>query len=312
MRGRVRLIVEPDDGIGPVLAEVEKARATIDTTIFRFDLPAVEMALRAAVGRGVNVRALVAHTNSGGEKLLRKLELRFLDHGITLARSGDDLVRYHGKLLVVDRATLCVMLFNYTRLDTVRSRSFAAITRDPRVVAEALKLFEADMTRQPYAPALDTFVVSPENSRPVLADFVTGARRQLLVYDPKLSDRMMIRLLEDRARNNVEIRVLGKAGKHAKAIAASKLPGLRLHARVIVRDGRLAFLGSQSLRQLELDARREVGVILDDRACVRKLVAVFESDWERAAGGASQKLDEGEDRDDAEDESEEEEVRLKA
>jgi phosphatidylserine/phosphatidylglycerophosphate/cardiolipin synthase-like enzyme len=286
MSGRVKLIVEPDDGIDPLLAEMKKARATLDTTIFRFDLADVETALRAAVGRGVNVRALVAHTNRGGEKLLRKLELRFLEHGITLARSGDDLVRYHGKMLVADRAALCLMLFNYTRLDAVRSRSFAVVTTDPGTVAEALRLFEADMTRQPYAPELDTFVVSPENARPVLADFIRGAQRQLLVYDPRLSDRMMIRLLEERAKNGVQIRVLGKIGKRARDISAAKLPGLRLHARVIIRDGCLAFLGSQSLRQLELDARREVGIIVDDEAVVRKLTRIFESDWRTSGGRA--------------------------
>ena len=39
---------------------------------------------------------------------------------------------------------------------------------------------------------------------------------------------------------------------------------MRLHTRSIVRDGRYAFIGSQSLRQLELDARREVGIIFRD------------------------------------------------
>ncbi len=281
----MKLLVEPDAGIGPLVAELKKARFTIDTTIFRFDLAEIEQALQAAVTRGVKVRALVAHTNSGGEKLLRKLELRFLDHGITLARSDDDLVRYHGKMLVIDRAVLVLMLFNYTRLDTARSRSFAVTTRNPRLVAEALKLFEADMARQPYAPALDAFVVSPENSRPVLADFIKGARQTLLVYDPKLTDRMMIRLLEERAKKGVEVRIIGKVGKRATILGAEKLPGMRLHARVIIRDGRRAFLGSQSLRQLELDARREIGIVVDDAAVLRDLASVFESDWTSASAG---------------------------
>ena len=37
------------------------------------------------------------------------------------------------------------------------------------------------------------------------------------------------------------------------------LRGLRLHVRAIVRDRKAAFVGSQSLRKLELDKRREVG-----------------------------------------------------
>ncbi|MGE5357444.1 MAG: phospholipase D-like domain-containing protein [Bacteroidales bacterium] len=276
----MKLLVEPDDGIGPILAELKRAKSSIDTTIFRFDLAEVEKSLQSAVERGVKVRALIAHTNRGGEKLLRKLELRFLEHGITLARSDDDLVRYHGKMVVVDRASLTVMLFNYTRLDTARSRSFAVTTRNRRLVAEALKLFEADMARQPYVPGLGAFVVSPENSRTVLADFIKGARRELLIYDPKVSDRTMVKLLRERAKKGVSIRVLGKLGERAAGLTAEKLPALRLHARVIIRDGRRAFLGSQSLRELELDARREVGIIVDDPGVVKKLVTVFESDWE--------------------------------
>ncbi len=284
----MKLLVEPDAGIGPLLAEIKRAQYTIDTTIFRFDLGEIEKALQAAVARGVKVRALVAHTNSDGEKLLRKLELRFLEHGITLARSDDDLVRYHGKMLIIDRAVFVLMAFNYTRLDAARSRSFAIATRDARLVAEASKLFEADMTRQPYAPDLDTFVVSPENARPVLADFIKGARQQLLIYDPKLSDRMMIRLLQERVKKGVEIRVIGKVGKRAGGVIVEKPPALRLHARAIIRDGRSVFLGSQSLRPLELDARREVGVIVDDPPVVKGLVSVFESDWAATKTGKQQ------------------------
>ena len=62
-----------------------------------------------------------------------------------------------------------------------------------------------------------------------------------------------------------------------------KLPDLRLHARAIIRDGAQAFIGSQSLRKLELDARREVGVIVHDSRIARRMRAVFEADWAEAA-----------------------------
>jgi hypothetical protein len=57
------------------------------------------------------------------------------------------------------------------------------------------------------------------------------------------------------------------------------LRGLRLHVRAIVRDRRAAFVGSQSLRKLELDERREVGLITKDRRAVAKIASVFETDW---------------------------------
>jgi hypothetical protein len=47
------------------------------------------------VRRGVFVHALIAHTNRSGKKDLRKLEMRLLPKGMTIARTSNDLVRYH-------------------------------------------------------------------------------------------------------------------------------------------------------------------------------------------------------------------------
>ena len=127
---------------------------------------------------------------------------------------------------------------------------------------EACALFEADSTRQAYSPAHDELVVSPEISREILTAFIKKAKKELLIYDAKVSDRLILRLLAERAKAGVEIRMFGKLGKGASGIEARKLPDLRLHVRAIIRDGAAAFIGSQSLRKLELDGRREIGVIV--------------------------------------------------
>src|SRR5690349_13738135 len=119
----MKLLTQPEDGLAPLLRAVSKATKSIDIVIFRFDLKPLEEALEAAVKRNVAVRALVAHTNTGGEKGLRALELRLLKAGVTVARTNNDLVRYHGKLLVIDKAKLFVLGFNYTAVD-LASRSF--------------------------------------------------------------------------------------------------------------------------------------------------------------------------------------------
>ena len=149
-----------------VLNAIKAAKTSIDTTIFRFDRAEIEKALEAAVGRGIKVRTLIAHTNRGGDKLLRKLELRLLGAGVTVARSGEDLARYHAKFMVVDDRTLIVMLFNFTALDA-KSRSFGVITSKRGPVLEASRLFEADATRQVCDPVPEVLVVSPENARSV-------------------------------------------------------------------------------------------------------------------------------------------------
>ena len=277
----MKLIIQPQDGLAPVLKAVRKARKTVDIVIFRFDRTELEEALEAAVARGIVVRALIAHTNRGGETKLRKLEMRLLKAGVLVARTADDLPRYHGKMMISDNV-LYVFGFNYTKLDIEKSRSFGLVTRDKKLVKEALSLYEADTTRKPYVPGHDRLVVSPETSRARLAAFIKAAKKQLLIYDAKVSDNGIQKLLMDRAKAGVEIRVLGKLEKSFDGAEARK-PPLRLHVRAMVRDGKAAFIGSQSLRKLELDKRREVGVVIANTTIAKKMQAVFEADWKAAA-----------------------------
>jgi hypothetical protein len=185
----VKLIIQPDDGVAPLISAIKNAKESISLAIFRFDHRELDKALKAAVDRGVKVNALVASVNHGGEKNLRRLEMRFLDAGITVTRSASELIRYHDKLIVVDQKTLYVLSFNFTHLDIDHSRGFGLATNNKKWVVEGVNLLEADSKRIPYSCALDTFVVSPANARKSLGNFLKRAHKQLLIYDPKISDK---------------------------------------------------------------------------------------------------------------------------
>jgi phosphatidylserine/phosphatidylglycerophosphate/cardiolipin synthase-like enzyme len=278
----VKLIIQPDAGVVPIVQALRRARKTISICIFRFDRLEIEKALGAAVGRGVRVKALIANTNRGGEARLRKLEQRLLAHGVTVARTADDLLRYHGKFLVADDV-LHVFGFNFTKLDMDKSRSFGISTRDKRTVQEALKLFNADMTRQPYSATRSNLVISPENSRQMLSTFLKGAKKELAIYDAKIQDPAMIRILKERAAKGVRVRVIGDLKGPDGEVDVRPLKSVRLHVRAIIRDGTRAFVGSQSLRKEELESRREVGLLINNPTVTRKLMQVFEADWTESA-----------------------------
>ena len=288
----MKLIVQPEAGVVPVLQAIHRAKSTIDVAIFRMDRKEIERALGEAAQRGVRVRALIAHTNRGGEPSLRKLEQRLLAAGVMVVRTADDLLRYHGKFMVADEM-LHLFGFNFTRLD-IKSRSFAIATRDRRTVKEASILFETDCTRQVYAPSRSNLVVSPETARTMLARFLRDARRTLAIYDLKIQDRDMLQLLEARAKKGVQVRVLGGMKGGSESLEVRALKGRRLHVRAIIRDGTRAFVGSQSLRTPELDLRREVGLLISNPSVTRKLMQVFEEDW--AASAKEEKKEEEEEK----------------
>jgi hypothetical protein len=273
-------LIQPHDGIAPLLSAIKSAKKSIDILIFRMDWKELENALKSASSQGLAVRALIAHTNRGGESKLRAMETRFLEAGITVGRTADDLIRYHGKMMIIDRRTLYVLSFNFVHMDIDHSRGFGIVTKSSKIVQEAVKLFEADLNRKTYKAGFDGFVVSPANARKQLSAFIKQARKQLLIYDPKIADKEILRLLEDHAKAGLEIKIIGSVSARSANLRVTPLTSMRLHTRTIIRDGRQAFVGSQSLRQPELDQRREIGVIVREPKVVNALLATFEKDWE--------------------------------
>ena len=278
----VKLLVQPGDSVTALVRAIHGAKSSVEILIFRFDRGEMERALVRAAERGVFVHALIAYTNRGGEKHLRDLEMRLLAAGVTVARTDDDLSRYHGKMMIIDRRELYLLGFNYTYLDMEHSRSFGIIVKNRKVVQEAGKLFDADTKRQTYSPGLPAFVVSPVNARKQLTKFIKNAKKRLLIYDPKISDPDMMRLLDERAAAGVEVRFIGCLARSRAKFAVREMSRLRLHTRTMIRDRDYVFLGSQSLRAAELDQRREIGLIFRDPPVAARLQKMFDADWEEA------------------------------
>jgi phosphatidylserine/phosphatidylglycerophosphate/cardiolipin synthase-like enzyme len=285
----MNLVVLPVDGLARVVRALRKAKQSVCVTIFRCDLPEFEKALGAAVARGVSVRALIAENNRSGEKALRKLEQRLLDAGVTVSRTADDLVRYHDKMLVIDERVLFVFGFNFTRQDLSKRRSMAIVTRKRKLVTEALNLFEADATRQAFTSAAPDLVISPVNARARLEKLIKSARKSLRIYDPQAIDNPMLRLLRKKAEDGVDVRIIGKAGKGGSELRVEKLPELEVHLRAILRDDLELFIGSQGLRTIELDRRRELGIILRDRSAIKRFRNVFDDDWATTDAGRDER-----------------------
>jgi cardiolipin synthase A/B len=56
-------------------------------------------------------------------------------------------------------------------------------------------------------------------------------------------------------------------------------PQLYMHAKIIIVDGRTAFVGSENISTQSLDQNRELGIIISDSSVLNKLQTTFQSDW---------------------------------
>jgi len=183
-------------------------------------------------------------------------------------------------VFVIDMLNDC---FGHAELERMRAALCSSINR-LTALARA-KGFPVVWVRQEFEPDADGFVVSPENAREQLATFIKRAKKSLVIWDPKLADPQMLRLLTQRAKMGVDIRVIGKVAKRAPSTLRAQKSPIRLHVRAAVRDCSEAFVGSQSLRSLELDGRREVGILTKDPKVVKAIADLFEGDWAKTDMG---------------------------
>ena len=99
----------------------------------------------------------------------------------------------------------------------------------------------------------------------------------------------MLRLLKKKADSGVDVRIIGKVGRAGSGLRVEKLPELDVHLRAILRDDSELFIGSQGLRTLELDRRRELGIILRDRVAIKRFRDVFDEDWATTDAGRDER-----------------------
>jgi hypothetical protein len=97
-------------------------------------------------------------------------------------------------------------------------------------------------------------------------------------------------------------RIIGTLGAAKNGLTSERYPGKRLHVRAIVRDGKRAFVGSQSLQARARETPKWASSLTMRRWC--GIQQVFEQDWALtpAAKKEAEEKKEGE-QDKAKDES---------
>lgn len=290
--GVIGLIVEPDDGRRPVLAEIEAARSTIDLMVYLLtDEPIVD-ALIDAEERGVAVRVILDQFPYGGFGNPEEVAAEMRAAGVEVRWGPSRFTFSHVKTLIVDRSVALIMNLNLTRSSFERNREFAVVTTRPNDVETAQALFEADWSGrdEPFAA---TLVVSPSNSRVELLGLIDSARVSLDIYLEVIRDQEIVEHLMAAAGRGVLVRVILSPDEQPAAIRIEaelvgggievrRLTAPYVHAKAVIVDSVRAFVGSQNFTATSLDENREIGLIYDDRVALARLLATFEMDFTAA------------------------------
>lgn len=287
---KVSLIVQPGDSFFPIVNAIDKAQTSINITVFRMDDPIIKEAMVDAVRRGVRVRALIATSARGWGEANKKLLKDARKAGIEIKEPAGDSkkTRFHYKIMMVDGRQSLVFTFNPTRENLHYTRDFGVIVYDDATTTELNRLFDADWNDAVFTPKkASNLFVSPYTSRAGMEALLSSATKSIHLWDAKVEDPAIRKILRDKVAAGLEVRVLGDAkspfGTGEAEPSFKAITRFKLHAKCVIVDGERAALGSMNLRTQSFDRRREVAIVVTDDAVVKKLSDIFSSDWDQKA-----------------------------
>ena len=296
-----RLLVMPDDGSAAVVELIDQAREQLLIKQFKLQSEAVEQALLRAHQRGVRVRVMLNPHTSGGDRWNDEAFALLQGWGIAVAWTSEAFPVTHEKSMVIDGQAALIATFNFADKYFRETRDYGVISHDPAVIEQVSAGFEADWQRAFFDPRLDVGLVwSSFHSRGQMARVIESAEQTLWIQHPKFVDAVILERIVAARERGVKVRVLC-GGKHGISdwdifdtfsslrvmerfgVKIRRQKQLKLHAKLILVDGRAALTGSMNIDRSAFDLRRELGIEVDAPEVVERLRRIFEADW-KAAG----------------------------
>lgn len=299
-----RLIVLPDDTAQPLIDAINSAKRSLNVRMFLFTDETLLNAVIAAKQRGVNVRVMLNPARRSGESENDASRQKLADAGIDVRDSHPKFDLTHQKSMVVDDEIGYVESLNWEPRDLTETRDYAVTTTNALEVQQMIECFDADWNQKDFAPHPDSRLIwCPDNGRQRIADFIDRAEHTLYLQNERYQDAVIIEHLVRAVGRGVKVHILAKplhTLKGSKLIEA--VGGLRilqdvgakvhrthhvkLHAKMMLADGKRAIVGSINLAPGSFDSRRELAIETDNAHVVERLEKVARADWE-----SSRKLD---------------------
>jgi len=294
------LFVLPDDTARPILEVIAGARKMLRIKMFIFSDPTLIAATIDAHKRGVKVRVMLNPARRSGEAENEETRKRLTHAGIDVIDSNPDFDVTHEKSLVIDDDAALVQSLNWETRNLTETRDYGVLTRHRHEVDEIAECFEADWHRKKFDPGEDAKLIwCNYNGRNRIARFIDSAKESLFLQNERYQDEVIIERLVRAAHRGVKLHVLArpahtlKVGKLVEGVEGlrilqdlggkvHKLKGLKLHAKMMLADGKATIIGSINLAPGSFDSRRELAIEVHDEDISKRLHHVVNHDWEHS------------------------------
>ncbi len=286
---QAQLIIQPRDGIQPILDAINNAKVSIRHKVYLFTDSRLDViqALSEAKTRGVDVKVLLEREPNGGVALNTNAFLALKAAGINVQYTkAFKFVYVHEKSFVFDDQSAIISTANTTGSSYTSNREYQVKLENPELVQEVAKVFDSDWAGIDIDLKESKLVWSPNqttsaglvkgNARAKILNLINSATSSLMLEQEAMADEEVILALIAAQTRGVNVTLIGSpkaatdtyivAGANRLAAAGVKVRWLNapfVHAKVILADDTKAFIGSENMSTNSLNNNRELGIILE-------------------------------------------------
>ena len=300
----VQVFVEPDMGDHPITDAIHNAKKSVWLEIYILSDTNVVHALEDAANAGIDVRVMLEPHPFGSSSPTRVMD-QLQAAKVKVETSSPAFALTHEKGMIIDSTTAYIMTSNFSRSglggysssSNYNNREYDIIDSNAPDVQAVTSIFQADWNRSTAQFNDPNLVVSPVNARGAFVSLINSAHSTLLIEAEEMNDSMVEQAITAAAQRGVHVEVIlpspkGSRDSNSQGIANIKQggvqveedPHLYMHAKIIVADGRKAFVGSENISTQSLDRNRELGIIVSDSNVLNTLQQTFQKDWGDSRG----------------------------
>jgi cardiolipin synthase A/B len=286
----VQIIVEPSDNAQALLTSIQSATTSIHMTMYLLTSSTFVNALIAKKKAGLDVKVVLNQTfpTTGTDNNAVFAQLQAAGVPVVWASAAFNYT--HEKAVIVDGTSAWIMTMNVTFSSPTSNREYLALDTDPDDVAEAEAIFQADFANTSITPT-GKLLVAPVNARDGLVALIQNATTTVDLEGESLSDFPIVSALTAAHDRGVAVRVVLSDSTPTSAMAnavallvgdgipVKKLSTPYVHAKAIVADNTVAYVGSANFTQNSLDSNRELGVLASEPSGVAKVAATIDGDF---------------------------------
>lgn len=270
---------------------IQGAKSSIDITIYMLSDNNIKKELIDKKKSGVNIRIIIEKTPFGGGSLNYKTYNELTSYGINIKYSNPEFSLTHAKYIIIDKDEVLIMTSNLTHSGLNDDRDFIIYENDIDIINELNTLFEKDFTYNRYSSKNSNLIISPNNSRLRIESLIKSAKSDIKMYIENINDDNIFKLLVNSLNSGVNVSIIApdskKVESNSEILNKLKTYGALIsylkkpyqHAKVLIIDNTVMYVGSINFSEQSMEENREVGVITVNKNNINVVLKTFEKDF---------------------------------